>query len=135
MADSYLPLIKKIVAVLKANGAVAAFVGTRVYTDVPQNAAFPYIIVSATSGPASASDVTGMEHVVNVMAFSRKPSPEEAGGVRAAAIALLDRNESGLTLDTGNLYNINYTGLGFVTKEQDGVTWQSLAQFRAVVMD
>lgn len=135
MADSYLPLVKKIIAALKADGTLSAIVSARVYTEVPQEATFPYVIVHVTSLPFDSADTTGMEHTINVQGFSRLPTSREAAAIRAAVYAVLHRTESSLTLDTGQLFNINYTGLGFVTQELDGVTWQSLAQFRAVVMD
>jgi hypothetical protein len=47
VADSALSVIKAAIKALKDSPAIAALVGARVYTDVPQREAFPYIVVSA----------------------------------------------------------------------------------------
>ena len=135
MADTFKPLMKAIIAKLKANTSVMGYVATRVYTHVPQNTAFPYIKISISSLPFDSKDTTGMEHEVSIACFSREATPEEASAIRAAVYSVLHRNESGLTLDSGTLFNLNYSGVGFVEQEPDGKTWQGLAQFRAVVMD
>lgn len=135
MADTFLPLLKAVIAKLKLNTSVMGYVGTRVYADTPQSTAFPYIVVSIQSGPFDTTTTTGMEHTVTVQIFSRDPSPQEAGNIRAAVYNLLHRNESSFTLDSGTLFNLNYSGVGFIEQEPDGKTWQGLAQFRAVVMD
>ena len=138
MADTFKPLMKAIIAKLAANTSVMAYVGSapaRIYANVPQNTTFPYIRVAITSAPFDSVNTSGMEHSVTVQAFSRKPSDEEAAAIRAAVYSILHRGESGLTLDNGAVFNINYDGVGFVEQEPDGKTWQALAQFRAVVMD
>ena len=139
MADTYKPLLKSIIAKIKATTSLTAYVGSgassRVYTNVPQDTTFPYIRVNITSEPFDTVDTSGMVHHVTVQCFSRKPGPEEAAAMRAAVYALLHRNESAFTLDNGTLFNINYDNVGFVEQEPDGKTWQGFAQFRAVVMD
>lgn len=138
MADTFKPLMKAIVAKLAATTSIMAYVGSspaRIYSNVPQNATFPYIRISITSAPFDSKDTTGMEHFVTVQCFSRKPSSEEAGAMRAAVYAVLNRNETAFTLDSGTLFHLHYSGMGFVEQEPDGKTWQGLAQFRAVVMD
>lgn len=138
MADTFKPLMKAIIAKLAANTSIMAYVGSapaRIYANVPQNTTFPYIRVNISSVAFDSATTTGMEHSVTVQAFSRKSSDEEAAAIRAAVYNVLHRAESGLTLDNGTVFNINYDGVGFVEQEPDGKTWQSLAQFRAVVMD
>ncbi len=135
MADTFLPILKSITAKLKANTSVMGYVGSRIYSNVPQNTAFPYIRLSIGSEPFDTVSTTGMEHAISIQIFSRDPSPSEAGAIRAAVYNLLHRNESAFTLDNGTLFNINYDGVGFIEQEPDGKTWQALAQFRAVVMD
>ena len=138
MADTFKPLVKGIIAKLAATTAVMAYVGSapaRIYENVPQNTAFPYIRIGVTSAPFDSVDTTGMEHIVTIQCFSRKATPEEAAAMRAAVYAVMHRNESAFTLDNGTLFNLQYDGVGFVEQEPDGKTWQGLAQFRAVVMD
>lgn len=139
MTDSFKPLMKAILAKLKTSTPIIAYVGSgaasRVYSNVPQNTAFPYIRVGITSQPYDTATTTGMEHTITVQCFSRDSTPEEAGAMRAAVYALLHRQESAFTLDSGTLFHLIYDGVGFVEQEPDGKTWQGLAQFRAVVMD
>lgn len=133
MMDSYKPLMEAVVTALKADATLSAIVSTRVYSNVPQNETFPYVFVSISSGPYDSVTFSGMEHEITVQGFSRKPSPAEAASIRAAVYNLLHRGESNLTLDVGNVAHIHYNGVGFVEREADGVTWQSLARFRCVV--
>lgn len=133
MSDSYLDLLKAIITTLKDDSAVGAVVGDRIYTDVPQNEEFPYSVVSIDSAPFSANTFTGMEHTVQVNTYSRDKSPLEAGSARAAIYDALNRQGDTIALDTGRIVDIQYTGIGTVFKDTDGVTWTSVAQFRAVV--
>ena len=133
MSDSYLPLLKAIIATLKADAPVGAVVGDRIYTDVPQNEVFPYMVVSIDSSPYDANDFTGMEHTPQINTYSRDKSPYEAASARAAVYDALNRQGDTIALDTGRIVDIQYTGVGTVFKDTDGVTWTSVAQFRAVV--
>jgi len=126
--------MKSVIARLKATAALTAIVTTaRIYSNAPQNATFPYVMVSITSSPYDDKDSTGMEHEIQVQGFSRKPTPEEAANIRAAIYDALNRAESDLTLDSGTVRHIHYDGIGFVEREPDGVTWQSMMRFRCVV--
>lgn len=133
MADSYSVLMKGVIARLKAYSALTAITSTRIYSQVPQNATTPYVQVSITSSPYDGVGFTGMEHEIQVQGFSRKPTPDEAADIRAAVYDALNRAESNVALDTGTVRHIHYTGIGFVDREPDGVTWQSLIRFRCVV--
>lgn len=133
MSDSYKPLLKGIIAALLADGTISGIVGARVYSDVPQNDTFPYVIVSIQSGPFDTKTSVGMTHTVQVSCFSREDSPSQAGDLCAAVYSALNRNEGGITLDSGNLTRLNFSGVGFVGKEPDGVTWQGTRQFEAIV--
>lgn len=138
MADTYKPLLKAIIAKLAATTSIMGYVGSspaRIYANVPQNTTFPYIRIGITSLPYDSKDTTGMEHTITVQCFSRLSTDSEAAAMRAAVYAVLNRNESAFTLDSGTLFHIHYDGVGFVEQENDGKTWQSLATFRAVVMD
>ncbi len=133
MADSYAPLLKAIMTRLKAYSTLTAITSSRIYADTPQDSTFPYVSVSINSLPFDGVAFVGMEHEIQVQGFSRDPSPKEAGDIRAAVYDALNRQESNLTLDSGSVRHIHYTGVGFVEREPDGVTWQSLMRFRCVV--
>jgi|AKVG01.1.fsa_nt_gi hypothetical protein len=130
MSDSYKPLLKAVIAKLKTDNVVA---GDRVYTDIPQNETFPYVHVAVSAIPYATKDTSGMEHTVQVQAFDRTADPESVADIRSAVFNSLDRNESGLTLDTGTLSVLEYNGTSDIFKEGDGVTWQGLIQFKAII--
>ena len=125
--------MKGIIAELKADTALAAIVGTRVYSNTPQNADFPYVSVSISSQPYDGCDFTGMVHDISVSGFSRKADPAQAADIRSAVYDALNREESAITLDNGSVRHIHYSGVSFVEREPDGITWQSLIRFRCVV--
>lgn len=132
MADTTKTLAQDIATALLANTAVMALVSNRVYTRVPQNATFPYIEVSLTSGDYSGMDFTGMEHTVTVHCYSQLHNIDEAGDMKAAVYNALNRNEA-LSLSSGHLASINYNGVGYLGLDSDSVTQLGIVQFRAVV--
>lgn len=132
MADSYNELVKMTVAALKADATLSAIVGAKVYTDVPQEANFPFVSIHVESAPWSAKDFAGMEHSLMIKGFSREGTPKEAADIRSAIIDVINRNEGTLALDTMHIVSINYE-TGSIFKEPDGKTWQSFAQFRFVI--
>ena len=130
MTDTYLPVLKAVIAKIKAASTAA---GTRVFSDVPQKEIFPYVVVSIDSGDYSAKDFTGMEHTVQFNIYSRQKSPEQVGSIRSDIYDALNRQESTFTLDSGTMSNILFNGVGDVFKDTDGKTWLGVIQFRAVV--
>ncbi|MGO7756818.1 DUF3168 domain-containing protein [Rhizobium ruizarguesonis] len=103
MVDSAASVIKAAVAALKANTAVTTLVAGRVFSDVPEAATFPYIVLSIQSQPFAANDFSGQSHTLKIQTFSRDKTIGGALLVRAAALTALDRNESALVLDAGTL--------------------------------
>lgn len=133
MSDSYLVLLKAVIAALKADATLTGIVSQRIYSQVPQNATFPYVAVRIQSSPYDTKGDLGMEHLVDVSAYSRADTPLEAGNMRSAIYDILNRSESSITLDSGTLVNMIYSSVGTITKEPDGITWQAFSRFRAVV--
>lgn len=135
MSDSALPLIKGVVARLKAVSDVTDIVSTRIYTRVPQKATYPYINIRINSEPFAAKDFSDMRHRVTVQAFSRKKTFVEALQVRAAVQDALDRQEANVTVALHSLVLLQHDGTADVFLEDDGKTWQSVIEFDAVVME
>ncbi|MBZ9975481.1 DUF3168 domain-containing protein [Mesorhizobium sp. BR-1-1-10] len=134
MADTAVPVIKGIIAALKASAPVVTLVGTRIYSDVPQDATFPYLVVSVQSEPFAANDFSGQSHTVRLQAHSRKSTISEALLIRAAAMTALDRNEASISLDAGTLVKCEYSGLSDAFIEDDGKTWQSVGELEVIVV-
>ena len=103
MADTALPVIEAIIATLKAKASITSLAGSRIYTDVPQEASFPYIVVSIQSEPFAANDFSGQSHAVRVQAFSRSASIQECLTLRGLVVDALDRREESIALGTGTL--------------------------------
>jgi len=133
MTDTYLPLLKGVIARLKAITAVTDVLSTRIYTDVPQNEVFPYAVISITSQDYSANDFSGMAHTIQANIYSRKNSPREIGVARSAIYEALNRLEDSVTLDVGNMAHLHFNGVSDVFKDSDGATWVGVIQFRAVI--
>ena len=134
MADSALPVLKGIIAALKAAVPVSTLVNDRVYSDVPQNATFPYIMVSITSEPFAANDFSGQSHTVRIQTYSRDASKAGCLKIRAAALDALDRNEPAISLDTGTLVKCEYSGFSDAFMEDDGKTWQGVGELEVIVV-
>lgn len=132
MSDSYLVLLKAIIATLRDDAGVGALIGDRIYTEVPQTETFPYAHVQINSDDFSGNTFTGMEHTVEVKVYSREPSPNECGQVRSAVYDALNRIEDTLTLDSGHVASVNFI-TSLLLKEDDGVTWQGVIQFDIVI--
>lgn len=133
MADTSNEILKGCIAALKADGTLSGLVGQRIYVDVPQKAQFPYIKLGLETQPFATQSFSGCEHLIKVQIFSRDSSSYEASRIRAACWNVMDRNEGAITLDSGTLVMMQYSGLGTLFQEDDGRTWQALAEFRALV--
>ena len=132
MADTYLSLLKGVIAALKGTSSITSIVSTRIYSDVPRKEVFPYIVVSIESAPYDTKTFSGSERLLQITAYSKNKSPEQAGRIRSKAYDLLHNNASSIALTQGDLTNIQYV-TGNMFKEPDGVTWQSLIQFRVII--
>lgn len=133
MLDSYRPLVESVVALLRADASLTSELEDRIYTRPPQNEIFPFIYLSVESAPYSGNDFQGMEHTLQIQAFSRESSPNQVARMRDAVYTLLDRNESGITLSQGHLSSINFSGSSAIFLEPDGVAWQASIEFRVVI--
>lgn len=134
MADTALSVIKGVIAALKATGAVTSVVGQRIYTDVPQGATFPYLVVSIQSEPFAANDFSGQAHTVRLQTFSREAGAHQALAIRKAVLEALDRKETSISLDEGTLVKCEYSGLSDSFIEDDGKTWQAVTELEVIVV-
>jgi hypothetical protein len=85
MADTYLPLLKYIIARLRADAGVGSNIGDRVYNTVPQNENFPYAMVTIDSADFSDKTDSGMSHTVQVDIYDREASTESVASARSAS--------------------------------------------------
>lgn len=132
-SDSGLPLLAGVITRLKNTAALTAIVGTKIYSKVPQQTDFPYVIVSMTAGDWSAKDFAGMLHKLRVQGFSSASSPVEALQIRAAVIESLERQESSITVTGYTLVQFEKGSLSGIMIENDGIIQQSIVEFDAIV--
>jgi len=129
MSDSFLPVFSAVIAALKANGALIALVpAARIYSDVPDNPTFPFIICSMTSQPNDTKTESGMIHTLQVSAFSRSKTLADVAAIRSAVYNVLHKQEASFT--AAGVYGILFSGTSFLLKESDGITYHSPMQFR-----
>lgn len=89
MRDHERALQKALVAALKADAAVAALVGGRVFDQAPEGAAFPYLALGRCESRPMAADGGGVEQRLSLAAVSLFAGSEEAKAVVAAVRACL----------------------------------------------
>ncbi len=133
MADSGLALLAGLVTRLKAYSALTAITGTRIYSVVPQQTTFPYVVVSINAQDWSAKDYVGMNYKIRVQGFSRKQDYQEALDIRTQVTAALERQESNITVSGFTLVKLDKANLCDIITEDDGLTRQSIIEFDALI--
>jgi bifunctional N-acetylglucosamine-1-phosphate-uridyltransferase/glucosamine-1-phosphate-acetyltransferase GlmU-like protein len=133
MADTTASLLSAIQTLLKANPAVTALVSDRVYGAAPNNATYPYILLTAQSEPWATQSFSGMRHVVRVQAFDKNEKQGGALAIRAACYDALNRQEASLTITGGDVVLIEHDGMSDCFMEGDGKTWQSILELSVTV--
>jgi hypothetical protein len=131
MPTSTWALQQAVYAELASDTALLALLGSaRIYDDVPQGTAFPYITLgSATTRDWSTGSEAGDEHALTLHAWSRAGGRKE---VQALVGAIHDAlHDASLTLDGHRLVNLRHESSDS-RREGDGDTYHGIARFRAV---
>jgi hypothetical protein len=129
-ADSSLPLQKAIIDTLKADSAVAAIVGARVYDMVPAGAPKPYVSFGPEQVlPDKGDEYDGADIFVQLDGWSATGTKMEIKRLGAAIRSALD--EKPLTLvDDQRLVRIAIEDAHYLV-EPDGLTQHAALTFRA----
>lgn len=119
-------------AILAGDGTVLTLLGgARVYDDVPQGAAFPYLSLTAfTVRDWATGTEPGAEIVFTVSAWSRRAGHKEAHLLADAVRSAL--HDTSLTLADHHLVNLRHEASDS-RRERDGDTYRVAARFRAVL--
>lgn len=119
-------------ATLAADTAVLALLGgARIYDDVPQRAAFPYLSLTAiTVRDWATGTEPGAEIAFTINAWSRGAGHKEAHLLADAVRAAL--HDAALTLSSHHLVNLRHES-SEAHRERDGDTYRVSARFRAVI--
>ncbi|MCZ7595261.1 MAG: DUF3168 domain-containing protein [Hyphomicrobium sp.] len=131
MASASWVLQQAIYQALTNDGPLVALLGAaRVWDDVPERAAFPYVTFAAgTERDWSTGGEAGAEHAVTLHVFSRAGGRKEAQEIIAALRAVL--HEAALTLTGQRLINLRHEASD-VRRDADGETYHGIVRFRAV---
>ena len=133
MGDSTRVGLKGIMARLRAFTDLTDIVSTRIFSNVPQQADFPYVNVAFASVPWDQQDDANLQHTITVSGYSRLSSPSEAMQIAEKAYAALNRQEDNITLDSGSVVLLMFSGIKTTFKEDDGVTWHSVTEFNFII--
>jgi hypothetical protein len=131
MASASWALQQAIYASLTSDsGLVALLGGGRVYDDVPDRKAFPYVTFApALERDWSTDSESGSEHSVVLHVWSRGAGRKEALAIVDALHARL--HDAALTLSGHRLVNLRHES-SEVRRDADGETFQGIVRFRAV---
>lgn len=114
--------------------AVTDIVGQRIYSDAPQNATFPFILLSITATDWSAKDFSGMGVTIRAQCFDKSKNMDTVADAQSAILDALDRQESNITITGHDLTLIQKGALIDISKQPDGVVWQSVTDFNLLVV-
>lgn len=119
---------------LLAVTAVTDVVGQRIYSDAPQNATFPFILLSITAAPWDAKDFSGMQVSIRAQCFDKTKGMDVVADAQSAILDALDRQETNITIAGHDLTLIQKGALIDISKQPDGVVWQSITDFNLLVV-
>jgi hypothetical protein len=119
-------------ATLSADSAILSLLGgARVYDDVPQGAAFPYLSLTAfTVRDWATGTEPGAEILFTVSAWSRRAGHKEAHLIADAVRSAL--HDAPITLTDYHLVNLRHEASDS-RSERDGDTYRVAARFRAIL--
>jgi hypothetical protein len=119
-------------ATLSADSAILSLLGgARVYDDVPQGAAFPYLSLTAfTVRDWATGTEPGAEILFTVSAWSRRAGHKEAHLIADAVRSAL--HDAPITLTDYHLVNLRHEASDS-RRERDGDTYRVAARFRAIL--
>lgn len=124
-------LQKSAYTALASDGALLGMLGgAAIYDHVPQNAAFPYVVIDQMQlRDWSTGTESGTEHILMLHVWSRYAGKREAYEIADAIREVLD--DAKLTLDDHRLVNLahQYSDL---KRDIDGETYHGVLRFRAV---
>jgi len=131
MSSSSWALQQSIFAVLAADATLVALLGgPRVYDDVPQASAFPYLTFGhSLVRDWSTGSEDGSEHVVTLHVWSQEKGKKEAHEIMGAVRTAL--HDQALSLAGHRLVNLRHE-LSEARREPDGDTTHGIVRYRAV---
>ena len=104
--------------------------GAKVYDDVPQGTAFPYVTIGeSTVRDWSTGSEDGLEHILTLHVWSRAHGRKEVQEIMDAVSTVL--HDSALSVAGHSLINLRHE-LSEARRESDGETYHGIVRYRAV---
>jgi hypothetical protein len=124
-------LQQSIFAALSADTVLTSLLGAaRIFDDVPQGAAFPYVTFGhSTARDWSTGTDDGNEHIITLHVWSQANGKRQAHEIMGALRAAL--HDQPLTLSGHRLINLRHE-FSDARRDADGETTHGIARFRAV---
>lgn len=141
MADSTLVALKGIVSRLRGFSALTTLTTPSsdprsekgIYSSVPQQTAFPYILIELESTPWAQQDDSNLEHKVTINAFSNKSSPATVMQIIQEVYNALDRQESNISIDSGSVVLCTFDGVKTTFKDANENIWHGIIEFKFLI--
>lgn len=133
MGDSTRVGLKGIMARLLAFTDLTNIVSTRIHSNIAQQTDFPYVVVEFESTPWDQQDDANLQHKITVHGYGRTSSPSEVMQIAEEVYAALNRQEDNITLDSGSVVLLLFSGIKTTFKENDGITWHSVTEFNFII--
>lgn len=112
---------------LLASGDVSAFVGTRIYDDVPEDETFPYLTVGdGSEDDWGTDDAEGSELRFQINTWSRQDGRREARAILSAVFAAL--HDQGLAVEGANVALVRHE-MTQVFKDADLETYHGVSRY------
>ena len=133
MSSSSWALQQALYSAITSNAQLLALLGgARIYDDVPQTAAFPYLALGQSTlrdWSSGGGDGDGDEHALTFHVWSRAAGRRETHEIMSALKSAL--HDAALTLSGHRLVNLRHV-LSEARREPDGDTYHGIVRFRAV---
>ena len=124
-------LQQAVYAALLADSGVAALAGTRIFDDVPGDAAMPYVVIGEDQeSDWSTATESGSQHILSIHVWSRAAGHREAKLLCETVRMALDG--AALALSGATLIDLRYQTTQY-TRESDGRTLRATLTFRAIL--
>ena len=126
-------LQKAIFTALDGNVTGIDSASVSVYDDVPENTAYPYVILGEeTSANSGTKSLDGIEHTLTLHVWSQYRGRREIKEIMQSLYSLL--HNTAITVTGASLVNIRQE-FNNTLMENDGITRHGVMRFRAVVFD
>jgi hypothetical protein len=130
-ADSQWPLTAAVYTALTGDATLTALVGTRVFNHVPQETAFPYVVIGETTlVPFDSKTTEGAEVVLTIHSWSRYRGSKEILDIQKAVVDVLDK--ASLTVTGHSLVQLRVAFADNFEDPGDDKTRHGVQRFRAL---